>query len=352
MKINSYSNLRWNLIYICGIIFLSISIVQISRASEVMLPFGNGELQEFNMGLRAVQRDGQAGIRGIDGSVIKVSGASSILSNSEALAKRTHAVVKIKYELNGEPQFCTGIYLDKYSVLTAAHCACASPDSYEISPLPNFSITDKPQPHRGLVSLPEQMHPNNCAAGGAIAGYDLAILRPLRPAALQIKQDLLVRIPMVGMLPIYRDTETDFLFIMGYGLTENGDEPKDKQTGFVSIASHFCSNSPFGCAKFQEFVLANNLDSVGQNLTDTCGGDSGGPVFYSALVEKEEDTIVEELLLVGVASRAIDIPANRNGLRCGGGGIYTAIGRSDVLEWLDSLQIDYAFRILKPKSVQ
>ena len=61
--------------------------------------------------------------------------------------------------------------------------------------------------------------------------------------------------------------------------------------------------------------------------TDTCGGDSGGPVFLFVNGAPR---------LVAVTSRAAPgTQANPNS-QCGGGGIYTLIGRKSVHQWLQA----------------
>jgi hypothetical protein len=70
-------------------------------------------------------------------------------------------------------------------------------------------------------------------------------------------------------------------------------------------------------------VLADQAG--GRAAHDTCGGDSGGPVFWI------QDGLA---WLVGVTSRAAPGVQQNATLHCGGGGIYTLIGRRDVHAWL------------------
>jgi secreted trypsin-like serine protease len=60
---------------------------------------------------------------------------------------------------------------------------------------------------------------------------------------------------------------------------------------------------------------------------DTCGGDSGGPVFLMGTKGPR---------LIAVTSRAAPASRNDNPDHCGGGGIYTLLGRKTVLDWLEA----------------
>ncbi len=76
-------------------------------------------------------------------------------------------------------------------------------------------------------------------------------------------------------------TGHDGLKVVGYGRTESGDLGTRMKTS-VPILTPDCLVSQFRpfCAPFQEMVMADR--PAARVPRDTCGGDSGGPVFVHA----------------------------------------------------------------------
>jgi secreted trypsin-like serine protease len=114
---------------------------------------------------------------------------------------------------------------------------------------------------------------------------------------------------------------------MGYGLTERITSGVRMQAS-VPVFTSNCARRQYadaGCAPFLEMILSSN-GWLGRPHSDTCSGDSGGPVFSG-----DTNSIPK---LIGVTSRPAPMPQIDREHQCGGGGIYTVLGRTDVRTWL------------------
>jgi len=116
------------------------------------------------------------------------------------------------------------------------------------------------------------------------------------------------------------------LTVIGYGYTESRQIGK-RNEGNVSVYSFDCEEGALRgiCSPFSEMILADQ--PAGKSANDTCGGDSGGPVFWSQGGIRR---------LVAITSRAAPGTQANAALHCGGGGIYTLIGRKTVHDWLEA----------------
>ena len=111
-------------------------------------------------------------------------------------------------------------------------------------------------------------------------------------------------------------------------------EPLTFKGGFVPTPT-----APgLGCEPFTEIVLSEHgngaLRADGRN-TDTCGGDSGGPVFAMTHdINEQTGKIRVHNYLVAITSRGMNIGQPNKNLPCGGGGIYEVVSRRSVQDWL------------------
>jgi len=275
---------------------------------------------------------------------VQVTQPDRILSADLNFRKSLRSVIKIEYITTRGEASCTGIAIARNTVLTAGHCACGSPTSYKLKIYNENSETD-PWRIRDVTTLAIPFDKTTCSRRGAISpGFDLALLKIFGPGLVG-EADI---IPITNLLTVYRDSQIVKLTVIGYGRTEDGSIPdKMALAGHVPVKSFFCSEKPDGCQRFREFILAGQTGNQAIQ-TDSCGGDSGGPVVYVRPTPEIPD--VDEILLVGITSRALpDQPSVT--LNCGGGGIYTAIGRSDVLRWLDRNSVEYKLRLFTRPSV-
>jgi len=256
--------------------------------------------------------------------------------------------VKVK---TGPSSFCSGVLIDWRHVLTAGHCGCAARSSYRVT-LMIYRPDGGAHLHTTRISGPIVSDPvlyRNFRCGlpaAEQAGRDLALLevdldqqfvveetqRAPERGDVEVDPPLGLHPAKVTTMLSVRRIRAVALTVVGYGRIDDGSVPEGRQYAQVNVVSIFCSRGSIlgsRCAPFREFALSNALVRGGR-LVDTCSGDSGGPVF---LVRKDSDG-KDSYALVGVTSRGLNNVRRIAGLPCGGGGIYTAVGHSDVIKWL------------------
>jgi hypothetical protein len=253
-------------------------------------------------------------------------------------------------ETDQQTYICTGVLLDERHILTAGHCGCGS--DYQVTfdqharnrnPTSRFLDIDGP---------PILLDPLTCLRR-AKPGSDLALLRLKERYAGDTSNP--VNLANVGYpaFSLAMDLRAEMkpgagLKIVGYGETETG-SVADRMKASVPVLTTDCFERPYrlSCAPFLEMILA---DREGRQIPrDTCGGDSGGPVLVSKKInlpkclakpnvdyDNEEKFPVLQDVLAAITSRAAPFTQPLGGGHCGGGGIYTLIGRRSVYAWFDA----------------
>jgi Trypsin len=310
----------------------------------------------------------------IGGSTASGSVASALLdrlTNAIPITAGTPApdnaftrVVAITYNEWGQSgsSLCTGIMLDGNHVLTAGHCGCGDHTSYRIFLDDKTTSQAVPFVLKGPPSLLDQ----RVCRERVLFGNDLALLtmnttftcpsalRKIVSANSDAGPKGAVATPEVADCrtdqsqlrdAFYRTfgfpsellfdiqpplTTADSLLAVGYGYTETHSIGARMQ-GTIPIKSVACTEPEYAniCAPYAEMILASAPGSG--RPTDTCGGDSGGPIFKM---------IDGRYLLVGITSRPAPFSHVDSALHCGGGGIYTLIGRATVQNWLRANGVD------------
>jgi hypothetical protein len=249
---------------------------------------------------------------------------------SSLLPDPTPLVMGIVYTSDAGTEICSGTLVDATHVLTAGHCACGAPTSYRIYPTNSVypdGMTTFKQAGLGTTyyeSKPPVMFDPRLCGGGRFAGNDLALLELASGISLAAP-------PMNFGDPLWQLLHGELskgqkLEVMGYGynnLNLIGFRYKDA----IPIFSIACTEpvlAPY-CTPYAEMILAE-APGPGKG-DDSCGGDSGGPVFQMTNFG---------YALLAVTSRSAPGLQSNPEKNCGGGGIYTLLGRDSVQQWLQA----------------
>lgn len=236
---------------------------------------------------------------------------------------------------NGNPKFCSGLYISTQYVLTAKHCTCHNNDfvvtnSQNMRAKSSIWVNGTNSSNSGASRAKlqfgercERMTDLDLEEGGDIALISLKEPLPLTNGTVPCSDFELVRnIRFVGS---WRPNTPASLSISGFGLDPDRGIQEQREVAEVPVNTLTCASKAarnLGCAPYRESIFGARASGA-EILTDSCSGDSGGPAYVSSQAG---------IIPIGVVSRAL--PISQPSGDCGLGGIYTALGREDVIAWL------------------
>jgi hypothetical protein len=294
------------------------------------------------------------------GQIAAKSGALQSQMSGAVSAPDERFTAAIMYVEDDQKEYiCTGVLLDDQHILTAGHCGCGKSSSYRVT-FNQFarSATPMSEPLQ-IDGGPILFDPLTCLRGPK-PGNDLALIR-LKEHADKDKNGLGIDMSGFGYpaFALAADVREQMqprvgLKVVGFGETETGDIAV-RMKASIPVLTPDCLEPPYNlyCEPFLEMILAEREGA--RVPRDTCGGDSGGPVFVTMPVSLPACTgqiadptpgrVVapaskispqSQDVLVAITSRAAPFTQPLAGGHCGGGGIYTILGRRSVYAWLDA----------------
>lgn len=210
---------------------------------------------------------------------------------------------------NQDNTFCSGVMVSPNLVLTAAHCTCSArnniPDlnaifiGNELNKT-NFIMIAEP--------APVTFDADYCSQPNGSGGPDIALI-PISTG------DRLIQPNFIAELSFTPGPPEGTALLVGYGIS-TGDEKGGMREVFVFDEVKECTladSTDVGCDPDREFFTKLPVGDLGGG----CNGDSGAPLFN------------EISQVVGLQVRGIKREGD-NDFNCGGGGIYTDLGGSEI----------------------
>lgn len=228
---------------------------------------------------------------------------------------------------SGKPMLCSGLWISRAFVLTAAHCTCEGQDYLISNEKRAISDDRRPVGHWIRASLASRLG-NEACKGRSPLGSDLALLKLSSDLEIAPGQPAVGEYSLLGNIITLAHLSDPWepITLSGYGYDGNIAASSGlRREAVAKLNTPFCTEKLaiwLGCAPLREFMAGGGSAKI-----DTCASDSGAPAFRRVGVR---------FLPIGIVSRGLPVnqPYGAPGY-CGAGGIYTTLGRISVISWLE-----------------
>ena len=259
----------------------------------ILLPLFSCGSDNYKVQFSSDQIEAQASSGTVAASEPKVLPAR-IINGFEHSPANSPQILKLDIKFTDSTDgFCTGTVIGSHSILSAGHC------------FKNQSGVSFVKVNGGSSQAISQIiiHPlyREDFELGAIFN-DVAVLKATEP----------LNLPALSIFASGQITTGDLIGIYGYGIDEKGN------SGILRSGNMLISA-----------VTANHLFAVFNNLSNTCSGDSGGPVTYSSF---DQDGNLQSVALVGITSTGTSEKCDKGDLN-----LFTNINNPHILNFIIEL---------------
>jgi hypothetical protein len=221
--------------------------------------------------------------------------------------------------------YCSGVLIDRQTILTAGHCACDYKPGHTVVFGANIQANNRYQEEIHSIKRDPGINCSNMMQ--TIRGRDIAVIRLRRaiPATV-VPVTASVAPPELIFKEFGRNNRR--LWIVGFGYTETS-STNYKNLSLVPMLTPDCTGNfgglsgeaRFGCVAKRE-IVAKDPRKVGP-----CPGDSGGGAYIMA-DETVNGRTFQKPWLVGLVSRA----TTDSRVTCGDGAVFTLLTK-DAMDW-------------------
>lgn len=213
---------------------------------------------------------------------------------------------------------CSGTVIAPNAILTAGHCVCdLGKDASAI--IGTADLRKDAGTKLRIVGVRSRIPDCTKFEAGSIGDQQATLSSVGDVAVMFVAEDLTkFRIVQASISSAFK-TKNSY-YIVGYGSSDADPRPGTKRLATIQgITCDAAAAGKYGCNPAFEFWGDGRQITGRQDRPDSCGGDSGGPVFDTNGLTPPS--------VVGVISRPV------RGTTCGQGGVYVMLD-GDILAWV------------------